>query len=292
MALLCRQCGREIRRRRDAVFCSEVCGQRFRQVSRRAHLSADAIPVRITGPNKGIGYISKDTQPLPDPLWVGHGWPGVRVYSHKGGLQCHICGAFFASVAVHLRSHGLTPDAYRIRFGLSRHGLIGLSVKATLIHYGHQRKPPRSKGGGAGIAINNMECINKRARCLNQLEARLHTLVLELGREPTSIELALAGLTRIRRHPAQQPIYKRVLAAHNMTRTKRGRGPVHAPRRKRPRKFTDTQLAGVGMWGLSPTAIARLLGVQLSSVMQRLRRLDWPIHYTYEYGGRIKGGSP
>lgn len=42
----------------------------------------------------------------------------VESYLSQPRIKCLVCGAFFKSLGIHLRLHGMTADDYRIRFGI------------------------------------------------------------------------------------------------------------------------------------------------------------------------------
>jgi transcriptional regulator with XRE-family HTH domain len=47
--------------------------------------------------------------------------PGaIRVNDDGTKIQCHVCGKWLGALPVHLRTHGMTAEAYKEQFGLAR----------------------------------------------------------------------------------------------------------------------------------------------------------------------------
>jgi len=42
----------------------------------------------------------------------------VEAYLSQPRIKCLVCGAFFKSLGMHLKLHGMTADDYRMRFGI------------------------------------------------------------------------------------------------------------------------------------------------------------------------------
>lgn len=48
-------------------------------------------------------------------------------------LQCEICSRFYRNLGLHVRSHGLTADEYKEKYGLNRrHALVCEATKKSL----------------------------------------------------------------------------------------------------------------------------------------------------------------
>jgi hypothetical protein len=89
----------------------------------------------------------------PKPLSQGGGLPplGVLIIDDDGSrIQCHVCGRFYRSlVPRHIAVHGLTDDAYRERFELSRRQ--SLSSPAS-----QERRRQAALRNGAGLSAQEM----------------------------------------------------------------------------------------------------------------------------------------
>jgi hypothetical protein len=69
------------------------------------------------------GQLARQVRPAPLPQERGNLPPLGELVADDdwARLQCHVCGRFFAGLALHARnSHGVKPDEYRERYGLAR----------------------------------------------------------------------------------------------------------------------------------------------------------------------------
>ena len=96
--------------------------------------------------------LAQQARPVPLPQERGDLPPlGTLVADDDGArLQCHVCGRFYAGLALHARhSHGLTPEQYRERYGLAR----GQSLNAPA-YQAKQRAAALARDAGAvGAAV-------------------------------------------------------------------------------------------------------------------------------------------
>ena len=108
-----------------------------------------------------------------------HGAVGVLV-EQRGRLQCHCCGGWFEELSRHVRSHGLSADAYRSMWGLNcTTALAGERLRAQRAGLGHQH------GHRLGSADRLEPTAEQRSAWARAREARAQT-VLARGSQPRS----------------------------------------------------------------------------------------------------------
>ena len=241
--------------------------------------------VEVEEPKSGrLVFASKDMFPLPEPLEGGYGWPGVRVFENPEGtrMQCHACGKFFKQVTArtHLGWHGFgSARVYKERFGFNLGtGMIGLETKGkkiVLAHKGMRTSRRRygtggfqqftSRAGGVGAAKPTAEKKNHNHVCDNQLVARYHTLVKDLGYIPTQREMEKHGfgihadIPRLR----ELGIAPRVRSGGSGGSGGRNRGLTPVPL---------SRVVGLLVSGYCPAAVAKIVGTKSSSVYQRMKK--------------------
>lgn len=174
-------------------------GEGFRGEAMKRLLLA-SIPdfVRING----VVYPGLEKGPF---VASGKGVLGAIAYSPKEDLvQCHECGAWFESVAAHLRlGHSMSGAEYKRKHGLrQRTGLINERLKQ--LHRAHNAdgrsrlitnyEGTRRRSHVSSQADHMYETRNETGRCTAQLIATLRRIKEELGRTPTTGELAARGL--------------------------------------------------------------------------------------------------
>jgi hypothetical protein len=98
------------------------------------------------------GQLARQAWPAPLPQEPGDLSPlGALLADDDGGrFQCHVCGRFFAGLALHARnSHSLTPEQYRERYGLAR----GQSLYAPAYQAKMRAAALAQDQGAAGAAV-------------------------------------------------------------------------------------------------------------------------------------------
>lgn len=132
---------------------------------------------------------------------AGFGFMGVLNYDDEADkVQCHECGNYFAALGGHIKSHGLTADAYRIKYGLNFNiQLCGRGISAMrretisddFINHRFSRPKPkrghRAKPRQEGTTTVAQQ--NKYGLCELQMKTRYLIVKAAVQKIPTEADL-------------------------------------------------------------------------------------------------------
>lgn len=185
------------------------------------------------------------SQPRPDLPPAG-----TLVYDDDGGrVQCHVCGRFYRSLVIHVRTHGLDAARYKKRFDLAR-GASLLSPATTA----KQRAAALARDQGAIGRANLPEGSSRPKGIGNRLQSRVRSS------------------TRSARHATVADRLDAQLRAYAAT-----------PRKAGARVWTLDELRAVCDPSRTAGDVARTLGGSASHVraeIQRLRKAGIPVPRT------------
>lgn len=130
----------------------------------------------------------------------GVGFKGVKIQSvDRTKMQCAECGNWFPHVGRHVRVHGMKADDYRAKFGLNiTTGLVADSQSEQLMNLRNaflsklsDSELPinfvkRKHGKGSMKKRRNMEALNNKGNCPEQLKARMVNFIHRFKRLPGS----------------------------------------------------------------------------------------------------------
>lgn len=132
---------------------------------------------------------------------AGFGFMGVLNYDDEADkVQCHECGNYFAALGGHIKTHKLTADAYRIKYGLNFNiALCGTNISAMrrekvtedFVNHGSSRPRP-GKGKRAAQRHEGTKTVaqqNKYGLCDLQMKTRYRIVKEIVGKIPTEADL-------------------------------------------------------------------------------------------------------
>jgi predicted transcriptional regulator len=117
-------------------------------------------------------HAEKRPSPAPQPQQAPELPPHGAILTSDDGtqIQCHACGRWLGSLTYHIgKTHGLSADDYKERFGLAR-GASLISPHAAEL----QRAAAIARGQGSkGVAFGPDNPAPKRTGIDNRLESRI-----------------------------------------------------------------------------------------------------------------------